>query len=282
MNWQIFLLISVIATGLSSIYQKKILNIEKIHSIAFAIGFQLFVSLLVGCLLLFYGFNFSHLWLLLPNFILMIALYAVGNLCRYGSIKRVDISRYTILFQINVIVSVIASYVLLREQLGLFQIIGILLVFSGALIVLWKKKFYQLHKGDWLAVASALIYGIAFVTDAVIVQTFDPLTFVFLAFLGPGVMLAIIFPKKLIEIKTLFVKKARYNFFMASLLTALSAASLYTAYRIGRNAAQLASLSQFSAVLTVLLGIIVLKEKKSISGKIIGIILSTIGVLLLL
>ncbi|MEI6144748.1 MAG: DMT family transporter [Candidatus Berkelbacteria bacterium] len=281
MSWQILLLISVIATSISAIYQKKTLNVEKTNPVVFSIGFQLSVSLLVGFALIIRGFDFENLFILIPGFIFMMLIYAVGNLLRYGSLKKVDISRYTILFQLNVIVSVVASYIFLKEQLSFFQIVGIMLIFAGALIVLWKKKILKLHKGDWLAISSAIVYGIAFVNDALIVRTFDPLTFVFLAFLGPGLVLAIIFPKKLIQIKSLVSKEVRYGFFMASILSAISAVTLYSAYKIGRNAAQLSSLNQISAVLIVILGILLLKEKDKLYRNIIGIIISTIGVLLL-
>ncbi len=271
----------MIATSISAIYQKKTLNVEKTNPVVFSIGFQLSVSLLVGFALIIRGFDFENLFILIPDFIFMMLIYAVGNLLRYGSLKKVDISRYTILFQLNVIVSVVASYIFLKEQLSFFQIVGIMLIFAGALIVLWKKKILKLHKGDWLAISSAIVYGIAFVNDALIVRTFDPLTFVFLAFLGPGLVLAIIFPKKLIQIKSLVSKEVRYGFFMASILSAISAVTLYSAYKIGRNAAQLSSLNQISAVLIVILGILLLKEKDKLYRNIIGIIISTIGVLLL-
>lgn len=282
MSWQLLLLLSVFAASLSAIYQKKAINNEKINPITFAIGFQLTVSLLVGFALIIRGFDFENLFLLIPNFIFMILVYAVGNLLRYGSLKKVDISRFTILYQLNVIVTVVASYIYLKEQLSFFQIVGILLVFVGVLTVLWKKRVLKLHRGDWLAIGSAFIYGIAFVSDALIVRTFDPLTFVFMAFLGPGLLLCLIFPKKIKEVKHLVTKDVGYNFFMASILTAINTVTLYTAYKIGRNAAQLSSLNQFSAVIIVVLGILILKERNNLYRNLLGIAISTIGVLLLI
>ena len=67
---------------------------------------------------------------------------------------------------------------------------------------------------------------------------------------------------------------------LLALLFCISATSTLTAYTKGHNAAQIAVLNQTSTILIVFLGIIFLKERSHIKLKIIGAIVSLIGVFL--
>ena len=67
---------------------------------------------------------------------------------------------------------------------------------------------------------------------------------------------------------------------MLSILYAASAITIFSAYQVGRNAAQIAPLNQTSTILTVILAIIFLKERSQLVRKLLGGLLSFIGIVL--
>jgi len=57
---------------------------------------------------------------------------------------------------------------------------------------------------------------------------------------------------------------------------------LYLAYQVGRNAAVIGPLRSTNIIVTVVLAIIILKERTNIKNKLIGAVIAVIGVMLLL
>ena len=62
---------------------------------------------------------------------------------------------------------------------------------------------------------------------------------------------------------------------------AISAVTVFEAYQVGRNAAQIAPLNQTTIIVTVVLAVIFLKEKTQFARKILGSLISFVGVLFL-
>jgi len=71
------------------------------------------------------------------------------------------------------------------------------------------------------------------------------------------------------------------KFFFLSLFYGTAAVTVYLAYKLGNNAAVLGAISQTSTILTVLLSVVLLKETSSLWKKLLGSLLSFIGVLLI-
>jgi uncharacterized membrane protein len=96
-----------------------------------------------------------------------------------------------------------------------------------------------------------------------------------------------------ITISILFLISRRYSYELASInpskILVISSAIFYTvavltvygAYQIGRNAAQISSLTQTSTILIVILAAVFLNEKDRLPRKFIAAVLSIIGVVLL-
>lgn len=68
---------------------------------------------------------------------------------------------------------------------------------------------------------------------------------------------------------------------LSAILYAVGALSVYTAYQIGRNAAQISSINNTQTILIVILAAIFLKERDRLPSKIVAACLSVAGIILL-
>ncbi|HLC88175.1 MAG TPA: EamA family transporter, partial [Patescibacteria group bacterium] len=101
-----------------------------------------------------------------------------------------------------------------------------------------------------------------------------------LIFLLPAVFIGLINYKKMAKIKKVLDIKDTLKLGLLALMFSVSATSTFAAYERGHNAAQIAILNQTSTLLIVFLGIIFLKERNHLFLKILGGVISLIGVFL--
>jgi uncharacterized membrane protein len=130
------------------------------------------------------------------------------------------------------------------------------------------------------ALLAAVCFGLANTNDRVLLKLFDPYTYVILSFLLPGLAVAIFNPNKISGIKNYFEKKVIYKIVLLCSLYGISATAFFAALQLTTNSSQLFAISSFGAVLTVLLAIFILKEKDDIPKKLIGAVVSVVGLLL--
>ncbi len=81
--------------------------------------------------------------------------------------------------------------------------------------------------------------------------------------------------------KPLLEEKTLLRLGILGVFYAVSAITIFLAYQVGRNAAQIAPLNQTATIVTVILAIIFLNERSDLARKIIGAIVSFIGVVLI-
>jgi len=285
MTWQLLITISIISGVATSILQKFILKNKAFSALAFTAIFEILVGSVIGIVLLFKGFRFENFVHVYPNLILMVIVYVLANLSKYTAIKRIEISTFTILFQFSAFITVLFSILILREPFSLLQFLGLILIISAITLVTIKNNRLDLsfNRGMAIALASAFIFGVAFANDAYILRTNDVLTFTFLAFMIPGVILALAQIKQIKPIVKVVTNRKVYPILIfTAILYAIGTIAVYAAYQNARNAGQIISLNQMTTILVVLTAAILLREKKSIAKKILAAIMSAIGVILLM
>jgi len=284
MNWQIYLLIGIIAASVCALLQKTVVTKKSVDPILFSAAFQLSVALILGIVAFIKGFNIpANLAPIALNLILMPALYTLGNIAKFKSLKSIDASEFTVIIQASTVISVIAAVFLLNESFVYKQILGLLLVVAAVLLVTLKDKIhFKFSKGEFWGIVAAIAMGLAFVNDAYILRSFDVYSYAFLAFLSPGIItLAFTGHNRLAGFKNLATKKIAYKFGGAALIFAIGTIAVYSAYNLGRNAAQISSIFQTSTILIVILAAIFLRERKHLFKKFAAAIISIIGVILL-
>ena len=163
---------------------------------------------------------------------------------------------------------------------SLYQFLGTILILFSILLVSWQGKLIRLRKGEMYGLLAAFIFACGIVNDAFIVKSFDPASYMTIAFLLPGLFILALYPKKLKTVATLRSKDTIVKMLVLSVAYGLSAVTYVSAYRVGNNAAQIGAIAQVSTILTVLCAIVLLQEKSSVPKKILAGVISVIGVIL--
>ena len=246
---------------------------------AFSIVFQLVTGLLILTYALIRGFSIPNLTPILPNLIFMTVLYGAGNVFIFKALKAVEASEFTIVFATRTIWTIMAAVLFLGENFSRLQFLGTIFILAGVALVSWQKGL-KLNKGTLFSLAAATSFGLAFANDALIIRNFDVPSYLAIVFIVPALIIWAIFPKSIAKMQPMFNRNFLKKLGILGILYAISAITIFLAYQVGRNAAQIAPLNQTSMILTVILAIIFLKERSQLVRKLLGGLLSFLGIVL--
>jgi len=280
-SWQFFIVISVITLSFATILQRILLKNNKTDGVTYSIFFQLLAGIVITIFALIHGFKMPNLLAYLPNVIAMVFLYGFANVCIFKSLSLIEASEFTVLFTTRALWTILGSVVFLGEHFSYVQIVGTALVLGGVIVVSITKKKFKTNKGLFFALIAGLFFGLAFTNDAYLVRHFDVLSYESIAFLLPTVGMLLVYPKTVTKLKELVLPGVFWKLLIFSTLWGTAAVTVFQAYQIGRNAAQLSVLAQTSTILTVVLSILILKETSNLWKKVLGSILAFIGVILI-
>lgn len=282
MSWQLLIGISVLIYSVSVLIQRVLLKDDKSDPMSFSIFFQIGVALVTAILVL--SINGS---IPIPDMskiswsvIVMTVLYALANIFIFKSLKTTEASNFTIIFSSKTLFAVLGSILVFSEKLSADKLIGVLLILAGVVIVSIKKFELKFSKGEVFAFLAAIAFGLANTNDGFLVKFFDPYSYVVIGFLLPGILIALLYPKKLKDVSVYVKKNMLWKMIILCGLYGISAVAFFAALQIVPNVSQAFAINAFGGVLTVLLSIIFLKEKDNLLRKIIGAVLSLVGVLL--
>lgn len=282
MSWQIIIIISIFLNSLGVVLQRLIVKDDKKDPIAFSILFQLVVGGLIGL----YGFLFEDMSLpdLGPyalNLFIMTVLWALANIFNFLALRNTEASVFTILFSTRAFFTAIASSFVLGEFLNEKQWLGALVVFSGIVIVSYKKNAGKFDPRLLLSLATAVAFGLANTNDRILLKSLNLYPYVSMAFLLPALGVILYSPKSVANIKYFMVKDSIKNVIFVCIVYAFAAITFFKALQIAPNSSQVAAIGITGVIVTVLLSIIFLKERDRIPQKLIGSVLSFLGVFLL-
>jgi drug/metabolite transporter (DMT)-like permease len=282
MTWQLFILISVLFGSTSTLLKRVILIDDRSHPKAYSAFFQIFTGLLIGL----FGFittdmSYAGFQSILFNLALMILLYGFGNVFIFQALKALEASKFTIIFSTRVLFTILASTLILRERLLPQHLLGAILIFIGVLLVNDKSlKKLAFSKTEGIGLLAAASFGLANTNSRFILQTLDLYPFLFIAFVLPGVFIALIYPRIVGQMKVFLNKKIMSKMLIMSIVYALGAIAFFSSLKLAPTSSQVVSLNLTSVIVTVLLAIIFLKERKNLVQKLFAASVSFAGLLL--
>lgn len=282
MSWEILLAISIILSAIPVLLQRVLLKGDHVEPVSFSIIFQLGVAAVVTILTLAIRgpLSFPPLAQIGWNLLLMSGSYSLANILIFNSLKVTEASRFTVIFASKTFFAVIALTLLFKEGLTSSQWLGAILVMVGVAIVYLQKSESKLNRGDLYALGAAMMFGIANTNDRYLVGFFDPYAYVIIGFALPGMLVASLYPRKLIYIKNYLNRTFMLKMFLLCFFNGLAAIAFFTALQLAPNSSQVFTFNTFSAILTVILSIIFLKERDYLARKLLGATVSLIGLIL--
>jgi len=281
MNWQIPLIISIICLGTAALLQSVSIKNDKLSPIAYASFFQLLAGILVGIFAFIRGTSFLGLIESWPNMVLQMVLYTGANILWFKALRYADVSDSVVLLTSKVLWIVLGAALFLKEVLSPIQMVGAVIVVISVVMVSLKGKSLKLGKGQVLALLAAACYGFGFVNDTYMLRSVDVLTYLFVGFIMDALFIWVLYPSITRELKSFIAKDHFPKFFFASMFYAIAMVCIYYSYLYCHNTALIASLNQTSAILTVALAAILLRERENLVTKILGVVIAVCGVYLL-
>ncbi len=281
MSWLFLILMSVVTYSFSVILQKVVLKNDQNDPIMFSVIFQLITGLIIGT----YAVTTSQLiWQpinsLWPNMVFMAGLYGVGNIFIFKSLQLVDASKFSILFATRGLFTIIASSILLGEALQNMQYLGAVLILVGIILVNIANNKIIIARQDLYAIVAALLFGIANTNDRFLLGSLNLYQFVTLSFIISALLVGTIYFKNMYKVKVYFQNGLWKRMIFLSVVYAISSVMFFAALQLAPNSSQVAAINLTSTILISILGITFLNEKTNMVKKLLGAIVSFVGLIL--
>ena len=207
-------------------------------------------------------------------------------LCFFKAIQLGDVSKVVPIDKSSIVLTIILSFIILREPLTPMVVIGGLLISAGTFILIGKtktakKKGHLKQSYIFLALLSAVFAALTSILAKIGIENVDSnlATFIrtmVILFFAWGI---VFWQGTYRELKTVS-KKSFLFLILSGAATGLSWLCYFGAISIGKVSI-VAPIDKFSTVLTIILGVLLLKEKLS-RNTIIGGLVITAGTLCLI
>lgn len=280
MSWIVLTLISAFCFSIATIIQRLVMKEKENDPAAFGFVFQFSVATLIFIYSLFVGFTLPSYAPIL-NFIFMGFAYACANIFLFKALKIAEVSEVSVVNSTSILWTVGSAALFLGERIELLQAAGILSIVSGVIALSIQKKKFIINRGHTYALISAFFFGVAFTNDVFLLKYFNPVSYSVLNFLFPAVMILLLQPKAAASVKNYIQIDKLKRIYILAIFYAVAFLSIFYAYTLGGEASQIIPMSRLSTALTVVIGVVFLKERDRLTQKIAGAALVLAGFFLL-
>ncbi len=238
--------------------------------------FALILSILRG------GFKYQISSDQIPYFLIMAIFSATASVLCFSALKLISASEYVILLSSSRLWVVFGAFFLLRESFSFLKVIGTIVIILGITLAEWRKHKFVLNKGVLFALIGAFCFAATELVSFFILRHFDANSFTVYSYLLPVVALLFVNVKSLNKLSFYTRPKNAINLAAVSVGDVVATLFLFYAYQIGRNASQIGPIMAIQTILSVILAIIILKERDYVLNKIVGATLVVAGIVFVL
>ena len=278
-TWFHLVLIYIALNSASKLLQKHSVLDEEVDPTAFSAFFMLVVSLLTIPFLYFEEIQYPteiKIWLVV---LLSSIFYTVCMILFFKSLKNIEVSQVETIATTRTIWLMLLGVIFFNENLYLSQFLGIFLIFLGLVVIYWVRgKEYHFAKYHYYTLLYAILISCAYALDKYLLNYFSVVFFQVIIYFIPAIMTMVFIPNTYENMKCLAKpQKNNYIILLCCFFQMFSTLALYAAYKIG-ELSLVGPLAQTSTILTIIVGMIVLKERWNLKRKLIGIILTILGI----
>jgi len=283
MNWQIYTAISVAGLSVSMILQRVLLKNKKTDPVAYSVLFQLMVGLVLLIAAIWAGFSLEGLKSVWQIALVCLFLYGIGTVVYAKTLQKVEASVFSVFYATHAFWMMLVGLFFLNESLTIIQVLGSVLIFLSATLLIKNIKSLKLGQGTIYGLVTGLIYGFAISCWAYVGRNVESIvTWASISFIGAALFSFLVSPNSLHKIKPLVTGKVLNRMVVLALVYATGSLSMLLAYKYG-NLSIVSPLRQTGIIVTVLLAFVFLKpERNRVKIKIVAALLCFIGSLLIL
>jgi len=281
MNWIILTIIAITARATYSLGTRllsrdvKVSPITQSFLLTLASGFLvLLFNPLIG------GLDFSGVRSNLLTLGLIVITSVAGNIIYFVGQKKLDAGITQIAFSSILIWGGILSVLFLNSSFSAQQIIGILILLAAIILVQYKKGGVSRSPSVIYIIVSAILFAVFQVGSAKVSTTISAGAYLLITSFGTAITILVIYFNKISEDYSKLVPQLKNTF--SKTLFASGTSSLYMvfsfmAYKVAPDKGVVVVLLTSQVILSVIFGIIFLKEKDNISKKVLAGILAFIA-----
>jgi drug/metabolite transporter (DMT)-like permease len=205
--------------------------------------------------------------------------WTVMGFTGFKSVQLVEASLREPVAEAKVLFVLILSSVLISEALTINKIFGTILIFVGLMIIAYRKGMFIRFSefGIQLTLLTSFLFAIVSIVDKTALKYWNVPSYAFFAFFIPGMIMG----GFTISRKDKFMKlvRAKSNYLIiAAFLGLISYYTMYWAYQL-TDVSNVFPIIQISSLVTVLGGIVILRERGDIMQKIIATAIMIVGAL---
>jgi drug/metabolite transporter (DMT)-like permease len=283
MSWQLLIGLSVILSSGNGLLHRTIMKDESSDAYAQAVAFTGLSALFFLIVLLVRGgwqtaLSGNQLLLILASSVIQ----AVGMVFTFKGFKSIGASEHTILLTSCQLWKMPGAILFLQENLTLTKLAGTIVILGGIILAEWKKQAFKLNQGAVYVLLAAFCFAASGTAFYFQVRSLDVLSYLLYVCISINLILILFKPKIVRKLTFYFKPKRALNIMTTSINEGLASILGFTAYQIGRNALQISPIGATQTILTVLLAVVILKERDHLWQKIIGSLAAAMGAILLL
>ncbi|HYK83871.1 MAG TPA: DMT family transporter [Ktedonobacteraceae bacterium] len=249
------------------------------HESAYTILWQVCCALLAPLFLPFDRFSIAINPHVMVWFALSVVLWALVDAFLFSAFKYEEASVLATIFPLNFVFTFLVSLAFFHAGLKPTLVVGFLIIMGASLLIGVYTTRFRLSKGIVFALLYSFFLGVALGFNSEVVKSFSIPPYMFVAFLFPAVVNLWLFlrPKR-VELRYELRVQWKAILLNAAVMDA-SFFCLLKAFQLG-NVPQVVALSASSTLLTAVVGIVILKEEKHRTLKLVAAGLATLGVVL--
>lgn len=281
MSWFLLTLISVLFVSAANVLQRVLMKHDKSNPYSYAIVFHLLLAFLNAiCVIVFQ----SEVDMLRGNIYLLLAasaLWGATQVFLFKALQLIEVSEVTILSTTKIFVIIIASILFLGESFSLQKALGTIIIIIATLLVTNQKGKMKFNKGILYTFLMVLFGGLALVIDSFNVKYYDPIFYNAIQNLLSGLFILVVAPKALKDWKHFINPSFLTRMLPLVFFSTVQGITYLMALVTPGVTAQSGVMRQSTVIVTVILAVIFLGERKAIIRKIAASVLVTLGIILL-
>jgi uncharacterized membrane protein len=284
MHWLVLVWAYILLKSAGSVFRRKLLGRENaadpnVTAVFFNICAGALLWVYVALFHPFVPFDVVLLWVWI---LINVCAAVLGDILQFNAMKHIGVGDFALVDSSRAIWTVVGATLLLAEPLSFAQIFGGLLIIFANVLVFWPQRSGKVSwYGLSLAFGFAAVFGLATVNDRILFPEVDVISYLAVAFLVQGGVLALLYRSRMKKSVELLRVRNSAPFLGDVLFFVPSIVILMEAVVRTDNLSVLSAWLPMTVIVSVVLGMLFLNERSFLGHKLVAAVMATCGAVML-